>query len=235
MVFLEVDLIMKRYEKNELESRVAAKASFFRIYNLETQAGPREVVGRNSGNWLGAKVFPLFITNKLADRVKLKGRCSLNDFNLQVRKKWLWPNLEIGLLAIDRPITYVKYGGKVNIRTNYIYEIPGGIVDEGEKLRRAALREGKEELGFHPICSSTLIEPCPPDSGTHLELTQTEVALCAGGINPTVYEGIVPNKCRMVNLKDFPKFVAKCETDGILVDGLARAAYSQFISNFFVH
>ena len=132
----------------------------------------------------------------------------------------------MAFLAVDRPITY--FPSALRLKWNWIYELPGGVVDHGEDITIAGIRELLEESGLkrEQVLSFARLTPHPAayDSGSHAEWIQIVVAMCKGSIAPRKREGILPAECRTVPLLRVEKFLRKSDQKGIGIEGYCFAA-----------
>ena len=215
------------FSESDLRNMKIAGGSWFSLYRLQTAGGMREIFRRNSGNIQACKVLPLIVKKKQAKSCSLRGRCSLSRFSSVLQSRGLLDKANVPLLASDRPSTY--FSG-VNLCTNWLYELPGGVVEKGEKVRKAGVREMLEELGVKQkqvVAFTRLTGAMPYDSGSHAEFVSIVVALCYGDISPTSGEGIIPKECRCVPFRSLRKFVESARKRGIASEGHILSAAAQ--------
>jgi len=200
-------MTLKTLSERELSKAQVCKSGWLTLLQFKTKTGTRDVVRRNNRQTDACKVMPIFLSNKQAKSFDLRGKVKLTKLAKRICSLKTAPH--VGILANDRPVTYLKNAG---VSQNYLFEYPGGVVEYGEKIKAAGVREMMEELGLKKeqvLCFAKLLPRAAPDQGTHAEWTSFVVAVCKGKMSPPNSEGIVPDKCKEVPLDRIPRFVKK--------------------------
>lgn len=197
--------------------------SWTNLWGLSTAGNPRaEIVARRNGKWLGAKCLTLYVDP--GSGCLQEERTFLPSFAVNLARST--KRIFVYFLAVDRPLTYFPFPEGVNLKENWQYEIPGGVVEPNEDQRHAALREMLEENGMKEggrvLQTATLVGlPFATDSGGQAEMYSYEVALVEGKPKPTEKEGIHPDQCELVYLENAIDFLLNAQTKGILIEAHA--------------
>jgi 8-oxo-dGTP pyrophosphatase MutT (NUDIX family) len=207
----------------------------FGLYHLQTKVGgAREMLCRNSFRTVACKALPLLVDEATADKVTLRGRCRIADFASAIVSHNLFAKATVPLLACDRPVTY--FPGRKKLKKNWLFELPGGVVEDSERFSLAGLREMLEELGISRkqiLCFCCLAKPRPFDSGSHAEWTGMVAAICSGEVRPPRKEGIIPAKCENVPFGEISRFIAQADKNGIGVEGYIEAAQTRLLAEMY--
>lgn len=199
----------------------------FNFLRVRTKFGPKEVIARKNEQYFACKVFPLVIEDDFdCFNHLIQSFCSLEEFLKLLVDNHLLDRVKVPILAVARPICEF-FGNRYS--SHYIYEIPGGVVDDNEEFTTGGLRECIEELQLHKsqvIAYAKLLEPSPFDSGTHVECTGMIVALIRGNVNPINRESIDPNESKLVPLSRLQSFVNQAREEHRMVEGYLELALS---------
>lgn len=212
---LEGSLIVRTMSNADVT--VLSSGSWINHLRFETAAGPREFVERQNGLFIGVKALGLFIR----PGVSLPTGKPFIDTLLQVGLH----NFDAFFLSADRPITYRS--PTMRLTTNCQIELPGGIVQQGETMRNAAIREFTEEVcpaGPPPIVHldmPLIRDPCPWDGGTHNEWYAIWCMVVDAKPSPEPREGIVPEECECVPLLQARSWLSEQRQRGRCVEGYA--------------
>lgn len=129
---------------------------------------------------------------------------------------------KVGEPKADAVLMYAYYGEKrdklVLIRqfrypvNDYIYELPAGLVDEGETVVEAAIREMKEETGldFKPCDDmSGLNRPCFSSTGMTDECVSTVYGIATGEIDLSKLEANEDLTVQIVDVDEAVRILAE--------------------------
>lgn len=196
---------------------------WFDLWQFATATNTKtEISARCSGNLLAAKCLTIFVEPGSG----CEQRESTDLASLAENIKRSTGLVLVHFLAVDRPLTYLPFPKEVDLRVNWQFEIPGGVVESGESptrtSQREALEEGRLKEGGRVLQIATLIGlPFSTCSGAYAEMTSYHVALVEGLPNPVASEGIHPEHCEMVPLNKAVDFLLDAQKDGILIEGHA--------------
>ncbi len=217
--------MLVRRERKELS--VIGDSGWIELVQVQTAAGSRSMVQRKNGKFTAVKALPLVVSPDV-EIPRMWKDASLKDW---IRKIGI-DNLSVYFLAADRPITYLA-GEEVGLRENFVFELPGGIVEPGEKPLDAARREFSEEADTFGKVQTLCVEPLTNDfgawdAGTHVEWYQIFCVIVQGEMSPPkakngkLREGIIPEECQLVPLRQARAWIDCVRWDrGIATEGYA--------------
>ncbi|TSC69632.1 MAG: hypothetical protein G01um101456_63 [Parcubacteria group bacterium Gr01-1014_56] len=181
-----------------------------------------EIVFRtDKSSWIAHKVLPIFISEEVAARLKIKKRvCTLEDL-FRIIARAGEKECRALLLHVYRPIYFLAWpddNTKGGLKKNFQLEIPGGKVRPNEKGALGGIRELVEEAG---IGADTVLTWAPAhsglaatDSGTHVERQQLWLALVVGTPRPPKgKEGIIGHE--LIPIRNFASVVEKHTAKGV--------------------
>ena len=134
---------MKILSERAIAKALTCRSGWLSLFTINTKSGIRDAVCRNNRLTDACKVMPLFLSEKQYNKFSLRGKVKLSQLVKEIQGLKESPG--VGILACDRPLTYFPNSG---VSRNYVFEFPGGVVEYGEKIKAAGIREMMEELGL---------------------------------------------------------------------------------------
>lgn len=104
----------------------------------------------------------------------------------------------------------------------WLWEIPGGMVEENETPEEAAIRELEEESGFL-VKSIQFLGTCYPSIGSTTEIQYLYAAECEGKCRQKL-DSLERIKCSLVNLNEFERMIRTNE----FCHGMGLAAWARY-------
>jgi len=218
---------MEHYRRDTIEPELLRKGAWNSFYRVDTPGGPREVIARNNGQFLAAKMLLLgFKPGENSNCVMKPGKSDEPDLFRTIAR--IGARLFVArLLAVDRPITYFE---GLPVTTNWQIELPGGVGEVSESDMDSAVREMMEETGLASaddiICTEPLVARYANDAGAQPELYSTQVCLARNiPKDPPLREGISSKYSKIVPLNDAIPFLLEQSRKGVMVEGHALMAF----------
>lgn len=197
----------------------------FSFLSVSTRFGKKEVLARNNEQYFACKVLPLIINDDAELPLIENQKCTLKEFCKIITDSKIKNNLRVPIFSVARPITkfYEKYYSSLDI-----YELPGGVVENKEDFELGGVRELIEELGLSKdqiLAHTVLLDPCPFDSGSHVECIGIVAVLISGTIKPVNWESIRGEQTKVISFQELETFINTAKSEKKMLEGYIEYAY----------